>query len=127
MFNNNLPPGDYYVGDPCYVIDPWDEWLEVFLDHTDDYGVIANFRGEPCFVAYTKHGDGAYRGDPSGFFLVDSGTIACIPLEILTEVDEAGGEIWTFESEFEASRDDEGTFHLDDLKIYTGYGTDDDY
>ena len=119
-----MKPGKYYVGDPCYVIEPWEDWLDVFLDQCDNDGVIDKFRGEDCFVAYTMWGDGAYRDTDGRTYLVDAGCIAAIPVEIINMPSD-GGNFIAISSEFEPERDDDGTFHIGPVEIKTGYDADD--
>jgi len=86
-----FPAGEYYIGDPCYLI-PDEDWDGV-LEATNFFGVgdgdaidfddgLYHWNGRTCFTAFTKHGDGCY-GNKCGSVKVgvDSGTIGIIPLE----------------------------------------------
>jgi hypothetical protein len=81
----------YYIGDPCYVIEggKWSSFMErVFGDgDTPDYSTL------PFFMAGTTYGDGCYHlytGEQKVAELgVDSGTLAAIPIDMITSVDTA--------------------------------------
>ena len=98
-----LPPGLYYVGDPCYVMQP-DEWANILQatgffnlyedeesDHLNpkhlQHGVFSR-NGTLFAVSSTAYGDGEYPCmDPEGRIVgscaVDAGLIAAIPLEMI--------------------------------------------
>ena len=99
-----LEPGEYYIGDPCYVI-PDSEWSDA-LDATRFFnlfpksglrggeynpkdlqnGVFAR-NGVPFAVSTTAYGDGEYpcryRGEEVGRCCVDAGMIAAIPVSMI--------------------------------------------
>lgn len=88
-----LPPGEYYIGDPCYVIEPWDDWLDVWFDGpSDDRGGTFRFRNKTCAAFYTEYGDGSYEvtEGASGWLGVDSGAIGAIPMSIAGNAEGAG-------------------------------------
>lgn len=92
----NLPAGEYYLGDPCYVIAE-DEWLNFcHLLSTFDRekmqevslctnGMIAEFNGHKVFVTSTNCGDGSYRDQLGNSYPVDAGLIGLIPLALCTK------------------------------------------
>lgn len=89
-----FPAGEYYIGDPCYLI-PDKDWEKIGKD-TNWWGSEYNSSSEPkdfddgiyhwnkktCFAAFTAHGDGCY-GNRKGntVIAVDSGLIGIIPLD----------------------------------------------
>jgi hypothetical protein len=85
---DELPAGTYYIGDPCYVIRDWDEFLNVC--GTDKF---FTFRGYKIFMSYTAYGDGVYVDvEEGGEYPVDSGSIGAIPTALCcTPAD--GGDI----------------------------------
>lgn len=79
-----LPPGEYYLGDPCYVIRDDGDWKR-FLSHLGDGekdtdGVIIDWNGHKCFVCATNCGDGVYDDQHGNEYPVDAGMIAAIPI-----------------------------------------------
>jgi len=86
-----LPRGDYYVGDPCYVIrddNEWREFLELLGKAEEARGGpmlphIIRFKGHDCFVSSTNTGDGLYRDQSGTEYPVDAGMLAAIPAELV--------------------------------------------
>ena len=70
-----LPAGRYIISDPCYVLK--DEVYQQLLEMDDArWEGVYEVNGVKMGIVGTKHGDGRYDG-----YAVDSGHIACIPLE----------------------------------------------
>jgi hypothetical protein len=89
----SLLPGRYYIGDPCYALSK--ERHKQFLDLigcNDEAqkllqgGVLEGEFNLPDgirFAVYnTLWGDGRYRSNFGDIYPVDSGCIACIPIEL---------------------------------------------
>jgi hypothetical protein len=87
--DDTLPPGKYYIGDPCYVFGG--DWSPGICDVILDGGDI--YRGLRFFAAPTAYGDGSYTGSNGFEYGVDAGLLGAIPLELVT--DEAGLELGT--------------------------------
>lgn len=81
----DMPPGRYWVGDPCYVLDRTD-----FHDLPESDGVHTLPNGRKVARFGTIHGDGTYQDDRGNRYAVDSGTIGCI---LATEIHKP--EAWT--------------------------------
>jgi hypothetical protein len=99
-----FPAGEYYIGDPCYII-PDEDW-DNLCKNTNYWGEgdnrfpikdedVVNFddglyhwEGRTCFAAFTKYGDGCY-GDKKGNVMVgvDSGLIGIIPIKKGDEIE----------------------------------------
>lgn len=116
-----MKPGEYYVGDLCYVIDVnhdnqnWNLVCDYICSDDPDGEFVQNFpakdgSGEMVpvrFACYgTRWGDGMYEGS-YGSYWVDSGTIGCISIEDLEKIEpidreemERLGAIVTFDHEF---------------------------
>jgi len=64
--------GEYYLGDPCYVIpdDEWSDFCSIMRDDGEDF----EYKGETCRVIGTG-GDGSFGG-----LSVDAGIIGVIPV-----------------------------------------------
>jgi hypothetical protein len=138
-----MPAGEYYVGDPCYVI-PDDEWSDL-LDHTLFFGLFASpdnmakdiynekanqngifsWKDKLLGVSSTAYGDGGYSSNVDKSFSVDAGMIGAVPLELcdpegLEEVHKYGhGHVMTFDHDFSIEYDD-GTICIGEVEIYTG-------
>ena len=80
-----LPPGDYLIIDPCYILDG-DRW-QPLLDRLYAEGwpsVVTDPQTGALFAAsYTATGDGAYEDQDGHWYGVDSGTLVCLPLEMV--------------------------------------------
>jgi hypothetical protein len=121
-----FPAGDYYIGDPCYLID--DEDWDGLCKSTNHWGVgneiptnfddgLYQWKNRTCFAAFTKYGDGCY-GNRSGDAMVgvDSGLIGIIPIR-KGDDDNIEGLFYpytlirTFGRKFEVWEED-GVFHF---------------
>ena len=114
MTQITMPKGEYYIGDPCYVIEEWDEYLET----VGFEGGVKEFRGMLTAKWYTKYGDGAYESDYGHTLLVDSGTIGCIPKELCTK-DDGGGAFIEFEEDFTCEEIKDGVMQFGHLIVDT--------
>jgi len=124
---NTLPPGEYLISDPCYVI-PRDEWTD-FLTDTSMVrdmrkGRIAKtyeWKGYKLFVSNTAHGDGVYHDQFGNEFGVDAGMIGCIPLELVGNFDPRDGCAVEFTEPFTCGYEDEGgVIRIGEHRIPTG-------
>lgn len=118
---NRLPAGDYYIGDPCYVInDKWSEFLEVFWAARDLGSATFIFEDVTCAAFNTQHGDGTYTLEPRGdTLLVDAGIIAAIPGELVSGGGH-GGTFVTFDSPVQCQAVN-GVLHFGDFNVNTGW------
>jgi len=118
--SQEFAPGDYYVGDPCYVLTrpQWDAVLKQCIDDTNqcyDGEFIVNC--ERMFMASTAYGDGGYRDNIGNEYGVDSGTLGVVPVSILNPqvlkkaIDDKLGIVKTMNSPFIAMSDN-GVFEL---------------
>ena len=112
-----LPKNNYYIGDPCYVIqggDDYDRWHD-FLDNTcqsgevgSDYEHSFEYEGLRLFMHPTSHGDGVYEmknlktGEIDTRLSVDAGLIGCLPLRLIDKdkADEANEMGYVFSAPF---------------------------
>ena len=81
MKENALPAGEYWLGDPCYVIKD-DQWLD-FLKHINRENGSAEFQGHQLTVFDTRHGDGVYQDGAGNLYPVDSGQIGAVPKDLI--------------------------------------------
>lgn len=122
-----LPPGTYWVGDPCYSIpsDRWAEWLEAAYAANHRHGtevLLADLDGHAIVGVQTQHGDGSYTDRQGRTYEVDAGLIGLVPIVIGEEryprSDEAGRLI-TFETAVEVFRCPRGAITLGHIVIDT--------
>lgn len=94
-----LPPGQYYISDPCYVLDDDiydDVWGEEFKYECGAYVRSGDKAG--FMMAQTAHGDGTYLGSDGVNYYVDSGTIGVIASALCTKGTD-GSKLFTFDKE----------------------------
>lgn len=88
MSHHTLPPGRYYIGDPCYVFSDktWDELISK-CDVQD--GEIMSFGGADFWSHSTAWGNGMYKDGNSVEYGVDSGLLGAVPIGL---IDNPAGE-----------------------------------
>lgn len=122
-----FPAGRYYVGDLCYVIrnENWNEVCNVVIDGNDLLeGEFALADGRRFAMYNTAYGDGTYRDAQGRSYSVDAGSIGCIRIEDIPDLDDEslfidGGQVIEFPREFHTSRTG-GTIYFGDVEIQTG-------
>jgi len=129
---HEFPPGRYYVGDPCYVIDNTD-W-DILGENTAWFGCdpdklpvsnyndgVFEFNGHKCFAYHTQWGDGVYTFGRMEFG-VDAGLLSVIPVEAIKddqfENAEGLGKIFEFKVPFKVWYE-EGIFYFGHVRIDT--------
>jgi len=88
--STNLPPGRYFIGDPCYVFSrsDWDNFAcDAILDGRE------TIQDLPYFAAHTLNGDGLYKGSNGFEFGVDAGLLGAIPVALITKTPDPGDGI----------------------------------
>lgn len=116
-----LPPGEYYVTDPCFVLSDvvYDEALTACY-----YTTYYEKDGRGMVVLPTGHGDGVFNDHQGREYGVEAGCIGVIPKgmgdpEILDETVVYGwSHLVTFEKPFECFSD-EGMLHFGHIVIDT--------
>ena len=130
-FNDVLPSGKYWIGDPAYVFpndgpmsNKWDELLEKSNFLEGEMPVELDDGKIKVWAAGTAYGDGRYPSSIGFDFPVDSGTLGIIPIEIVaylnrTDVDlNQLGYILNFKTPFRISVED-GAFTFGHITINT--------
>lgn len=110
--------GKYYIGDPCYVIKDDTLWQKFCNDlEKTNYGSKKPLfiNGIKVFSKSTHHGDGIYFDQFKKKYLVDSGMIGCVPVEL---VQNKRYKTVLFEKDFEAYEKD-GIFYIEKYIIDT--------
>lgn len=84
---NVLPPGEYVISDPCYVLK--DKDYKRFLKDTDSCkvgGVFVDSKTGLKFAVFsTAYGDGCYLDNIGREYGVDAGMIGCIPVAMCSK------------------------------------------
>jgi hypothetical protein len=108
---HTFPAGNYYIGDPCFVLSDT-SYDAVVCDGGD--GFHTNGTHTIGFFS-TAHGDGCYRGTNGESYGVDAGIIGIVPAELM-KPDMATKEwgVITFENEFKFGWTDDATFYVKD-------------
>jgi len=77
-----VPPGSYYLGDPCYSV-PDGDWDEL-LSSCDYFRAspVGKVRGFEVLSFSTAYGDGVYKDQHGNAYSVDSGMIGLVPVEL---------------------------------------------
>jgi hypothetical protein len=117
-----MPPGRYYVGDLCYLLqDEWDECCGLFFAGRTDHGsnqggfTLKDGRNFVCFN--TAYGDGEYYDNHDRAYGVDAGCIGLMAVPAGTKIE--GGHIINFKNAFECSKEGRGTMYFGDIVIRT--------
>ena len=114
-----LPPGRYWIGDPCYVI-PKSEWSS-FLAAIDRDTAIATIGQHQAAVFRTHYGDGSFTGDNDVRYGVDSGNIAAVPMELVQQRDPPTGSVIDTPGPLICDADHKtGEIRFGSLTIFTG-------
>ncbi len=126
MPQTTLPPGEYWVGDPCYVID--DSQWAAFRKSIDRQSGHSQHPGHQSAVFTTRYGDGNYPDDRRRHYSVDSGQIGAVPRELAAKCTKGAdrkhytdlGNFITSKQPLDCSADEEGHLRFGEITIYTG-------
>lgn len=140
-----LEPGEYIIGDPCYVI-PDDSWAS-FLCHATTFDgegeglgadhMIGDFtthdgRTAQALAFATMYGDGAYGDDHGRVYGVDAGLIGVVlasdvgPKEAGEIAEHGLSHRVTFAAPFTCSLGHNGKLFFGDVTIGTGETSDEE-
>lgn len=121
-----MPAGEYYIGDLCYTLSgEWDECCELFFPNGSNQSNEGEFtlKDGRRFVSYdTMYGDGTYRTNDGDSIGVDSGSIGCILVTDIQDMQMAdirsSGVIHVFDKPFNTSTN-EGILKFGNLSVNT--------
>lgn len=127
-----VPPGTYFLGDPCYAV-PNDEWMHLlescgyFDCNSDGEGgpVGTTPEGDKVLAFGTAYGDGVYVDDRGHQFPVDAGLIGLTPESVFRRSDNSRahldelGLVVTFKTFVTASDDGGGRLVFGSYRIDT--------
>ena len=89
----SFPPGNYYIGDICYVLDDV-IYDTVFGGSAYESGLYSSTNGQ-FLVSNTYAGDGTYTGSDGFDYMVDAGIIGIVSSALISK-DTIGGKIYDF-------------------------------
>jgi hypothetical protein len=120
-----LPPGKYYIGDLCYIMDddvegnPYDN---VFGGTGYSAGLYTKENKGSFYVANTAYGDGAYKGSNQVEYGVDAGIIGIVNMNLIKEeevvmegkefIEDSGGTIYDFPNGVSCKFNGKGIFEF---------------
>jgi hypothetical protein len=129
-----IPPGRYFVGDPCYSAGyddkAWQDWC-VLVDsdpevrHGDKELLGGLYSGFPVIGVHTEYGDGEYNDQEENKYPVDAGLIGVVPEELIIKMGvpyskfEGLGHWETFTGSTVVARGEKGLIHIGHLTIDT--------
>lgn len=124
-----LPAGEYYVGDLCYVMhQEWDEFCALTIKGEECLnGEFDLADGRKFFFGQTAYGDGEYQDDKGNSYCVDAGLIGIIAVKDISENDLKNldsGHVHTFDQPFFVSAE-AGIFYFGNVRIDTAYEEED--
>lgn len=122
-----LPPGEYIIGDPCYVIheDKWIPWLEDANYLYEERYYVADLDGHAVIGICTAHGDGLFEDQFGREYPVDAGLIGLVPVEVALPKSNGSSQVVNFDEPVECSWED-GTIVLGHIRIDTDQHEGDD-
>lgn len=135
-----LPPGRYFLGDPCYTAGKdhtaWQQWVDVADAMSQGFRqpiVGGSYNGHPVVASSTAYGDGTYMGSNGVSYSVDAGLIGVVPEAVikgmrLTDSDLEGSGSWVDVSEPTTLEFDavDGTIYFGTVAVHTGGSSDED-
>lgn len=122
--NETFEPGDYYVGDLCYVLrNEWDEVCSLTIkEHSCLDGVFTLANGTKFATYGTAYGDGVYIDQKGHKYPVDAGLIGCVAVKDLDanilKDNIRLGNIIKFDKPF-TTNEDQGVIVIGNLSIDT--------
>ena len=127
MSKQKFAPGEYYIGDLCYVMTN-DDWQRFISEVEEDDLSTFTINGTEYQVWYssTAYGDGEYnvmtRTELIGTCPVDSGSIGVISTKALdiTNAENTGHGVTTTFTHSVAPEVDDGIFYIGTIVINTG-------
>ena len=122
--NETFEPGDYYVGDLCYVLrNEWDEVCSLTIkEHSCLDGVFTLANGTKFATYGTAYGDGVYVDQKGHKYPFDAGLIGCVAVKDLDanilKDNIRLGNIIKFDKPF-TTNEDQGVIVIGNLSIDT--------
>jgi hypothetical protein len=112
--------GEYYIGDPCYVVED-DDWIKLLEDNNYFHDCNFIYKGKKCYADGTAYGDGCYQDNHGEAYGVDAGLLGIIPVSIIKvnkkEMKRLGNVV-KFTKDFNVDSGN-GIFHFGNITINT--------
>lgn len=70
--------GKYYVGDLCYVVKEYSDWMKLLEDTNYFQNENQSYKGYPIFAESTAYGDGVYYDQDDREYSVDATCVAFV-------------------------------------------------
>jgi len=105
-----LPPGTYWIGDPCYAIDDTATpglWIELLESAGEDWGSKRILETTGFTASGTASGDGTYEDQQGRTYPVDAGLIGATPATPGAETPWGMTEV-TIDTDFTVAYDEDG-------------------
>ena len=122
-----FPAGRYYVGDPCYVIEDWDPFIDQYHEtegETDEGSALVHVNGVLCWVADCVEGESEYT-DGVNRYDNDTTLLGLVPEALVKpEGPDDEGPIQDFPKDFEVERTGDGILYIGHLMIDTAHPVD---
>lgn len=124
-----MPPGAYWVGDPCYAFKDHDRWIKWLNESGSDAVphrriLFAEVGGRPVVGVGTAYGDGEYYDRERNGYPVDAGLLGAVPVDA-ADCEPAGMRRVEFASHFVVAYVN-GVVHIGNIEIDTVGGDDDE-
>ena len=119
-----MKAGKYFIGDLCYVLSSkWDEVCDLTISgHECLEGKFTLSDGTEFAMFGTAHGDGYYYDQMGNGYPVDSGTIGCVLLDKIDDIDkeylERSGTVLDITESFEVESEN-GVIFIGPITINT--------
>ena len=132
MSSHTFVPGDYYIGDLCYVMHKeWDEVCRITIQGNEcKEGIFELDDGREFSLWHTSYGDGLYIDNFGREYPVDAGLIGIIAVDDIDESEKDNltlGNVVQFDNPFRVFCFD-GLFEFGDVRIDTrDYDEEDEY
>ena len=126
-----MNPGEYYIGDLCYVMhDKWEEFCDITINGDNVVDGEFTLKDGTRFATFTtKWGDGCYMDQEGREYSVDAGLIGCILVSDISAEEKKNirdGHVVTFDYPFAPYKTESGVIRFLDVAIDTD-PADDDY
>jgi len=112
-----MPPGRYYIGDPCYSFNDHATWLKV-LGASEYFDLPYEQDGLTAIAFNTAYGDGTYLDQDGREYPVDAGMIGLVPVD-MADCKPTGVYELIF-TEPQKCYAEGGTLHFGEIVIKTG-------
>lgn len=117
----SLPPGRYFIGDPCYVIRDDQRWSTLCRQLGDEgRGGLITIGNHQLVAFGTACGDGLYHDRDGHHYSVDAGMIGAVPKDAVDDWRNSEFGRWVdFPKRIRCVRSPGGVLHFGGVRIDT--------